>query len=144
METKRTRPIGVTILAVLALIVGIFGLAAGLSFMGIGGLGAGAGVAAGTAKGAEVTVLSGLMVIHGATIIGEAVLSLAFAIGAWWLKPWAWTLGIILYVISLMTAVTTLIGDTSTLASQTFNIVIDAIIIYYLNTPAVKRAFGQS
>jgi hypothetical protein len=85
------RPTGVTILAVLSIIGGILLLLGGIALLGLGGA-----VAAGGNSG------GGLAVILGIVLLVIAVLELAFGIGAWMLKPWAWMLGVISQVGSLV------------------------------------------
>ena len=126
------RPTGVTILAILAAIGGVFGLLAGLAALGFGSILA--------AAGAES--YGGLAFIAGLLILVQSALALAFAYGAWTLKPWAWTLGVAAWVLSLvLSAWAVLTGDVS---SQIISIVIAAIILYYLFTPQVKAAFGRT
>lgn len=135
MQPVRTRPTGVTILAVLAAIGGVLGLLGGLAIVGLGGLAVAAG-----GGGA----LGGLVAIFGIVAIVQAVMALAFAYGAWTLKPWGWTLGIAAEVIGIILAVLFIIDGDSTVTSQAISIVIAGVIIYYLMTPAVKQAFGKA
>ena len=62
---------------------------------------------------------------------------------SWSLKGWAWTLGIIVLVASIVITIIqgALYGDWG---SRVISIVINAIIIYYLNTRGVKEAFGKA
>jgi hypothetical protein len=131
---NRVRPTGVTILAVLAAIGGVLGLLGGLLALGLTGA-----VAAGTGNGG----LAGLVGIVGILALLQGVLALAFAYGAWTLKPWAWTLGIVAFGISLALSILNIVsgGDIS---SQAVSIVIGIVILYYLFTPAVKQAFGRA
>lgn len=130
--TGQARPQGVTILAILAAIGGVLGLLAGVLALGIGGA-----VAAGGSG-----VLGGLVGLLGIVAIAQGALALAFAYGAWTLKPWAWMLGIVAFGISLGLAVLNIInGD---LSGQILSAVIAVAILYYLFTPAVKQAFGRA
>lgn len=130
--TAPARPQGVTILAVLAAIGGVLGLLAGIFALGIGGA-----VAAG-GSGA----LGGLVSLLGIVAIVQGVLALAFAYGAWTLKPWAWMLGIVAFGLSLVLAVLGIInGDFS---GQIISALIAVAILYYLFTPNVKAAFGRA
>ena len=135
------RPTGVTILAILAAIVGILGLCAALALIGLGGL---AGGLLGSRAGAQVGFLVGVVgiVVGGLTLI-VALLDLAFAYGAWTLKSWAWMLGIIAQGISAVLALVRLIDGRGAAGTEIVGIAISAIIIYYLMTPEVKRAFGR-
>ena len=73
----------------------------------------------------------------------QAVLALAFAYGAWTLKPWAWTLGIVAEGLGIALAVLFIV-DGSSITSQAISIMIAGAILYYLFTPAVKAAFGRA
>jgi hypothetical protein len=137
MQEPRVRPTGVTILAILAAIGGVLGLLAGLAVIGLGGFAA--GVAGGTAGAA----LGGLAVFAGLFVLVAAALSLAFAYGAWTLKPWGWILGVASQVLALISVVLS-IGSGAEISGQLLNIAIPLLILYYLNTPAVKAAFGRS
>ena len=128
------RPMGITILAVLSAIGGVLGLLGSLAIIGIGGL-----AAASTGSAA----FFGLGAIWGLLILALAIASLVFAYGAWTLKPWAWSLGVALQVISLVLAALTVVsgGDIS---SQIIGVVISAIILYDLFQPNIKAAFGRA
>jgi hypothetical protein len=128
----RARPQGITILAILAAIGGVLGVIAGLALVGIGGVGVVGG-----------GFLAGFITIFGLIAVAQSVLLLAFAYGAWTLKPWAWTLGVVAEVIGLALAVL-LILDGSPITSQIVGILIAAAILYYLFTPPVKQAFGKA
>jgi uncharacterized membrane protein (DUF2068 family) len=119
--TARTRPQGVTILAVLAAIGGVLGILAGVALLGLGGS----------------------IAIFGLIAVVQSVLLLAFAYGAWMLKPWAWTLGVVAEVIGLILSVLFIVNGSS-ISSQVIGIVISVAILYYLFTPNVKAAFGRA
>ena len=131
MQPTSARPMGITILAVLAAIGGVFGLLGSLAFLAIGGLAATAGAG----------VLGGMGMVFGLLLAALAIVELAFAYGAWTLKPWAWMLGIVAQGISIAIALV----DGATGGTINFvGIAISAVIIYYLMTPAVKQAFGRA
>jgi hypothetical protein len=135
------RPTGVTILAILALIGGVFGIVGGL------GLIAGGALFGGMIGGAAGVGLGGLAFIFGILTLGLAIAELFFAYGAWGLKPWGWSLGVILALASIALAVITAVasGDfVNSLIGGAISIIIAAIILYYLMTPAVKVAFGRT
>jgi hypothetical protein len=113
------RPFGVTLIAILAIIVGVIGIVAGIPLLSVH---AGIGL--------------GILAI----IVG--VVNLVFGIGALQLKPWAWVLGVVLEIVALITAIVGVIQNRS-LWSEIISIVIAAVILYYLFTPHVQRAFGR-
>ena len=137
------RPTGITILAILALIGGIFGALAGLALLFGGAL------IGGAIGGAEGAAFGGLAFILGLITLAGAGLYLAFAYGSWTAKTYGWALGIIGALWSIVTQVITVLlsGDIvgalisfSTIVS----LAIPIIILYYLNTPNVKAYFGRA
>ncbi len=116
---QQQRPLGITILAVLAFLGGLLNL-----FTGIG--------------------IVGLLPIYGLLLLIVGVAALAFGYGAWTGKPWAWTLGIGLYALNVVLQIIFLIIGWATITSIIIPIVIAAVIIYYLMTPDVKKFFGRA
>ena len=139
--TGAARPTGVTILAVLALIGGIFNVLGGLlALMG----GSMAGAAVGGSQGAAV---GGMFFIFAVILLAVGILYLAFAYGAWTLKPWGWALGIIAALASLVFTAISVVTSGDMMASLTGSIIpiaVAAVIIWYLNQPTVKSAFGRA
>jgi hypothetical protein len=139
-QQQQQRPLGITILAILGIIGGVMGLLGGCGAIAggalVGALGAQAGVGAVAAGG-------GLLGLLGIVTLAMAVGWIAFGIGAWTLKPWAWMLGLVLVGISIVVALVTVLsgGD---FGSQLLGLVIDGVIVYYLMTPEVKQAFGRA
>jgi uncharacterized membrane protein len=125
------RPTGITIIAVLAAIGGIFGLLASLVLLGVG--------AAGTASG-----LGGLAFVAGIIVLAYAVLSLVLAYGFWTLKSWAWPLGVGVQVLGVVQAVLQFMNDSSQVVSLVISLAIAAVILWYLYQPHVKAAFGRA
>jgi hypothetical protein len=129
-----TRPMGITILAVLSAIGGVLSILGGIALIGLGGVGA-----ASTGQAA----LFGLGAIFGLLLLVSGIASLAFAYGAWTLQPWAWTLGVALQILSIALAVLSVVGG-SDISSQIIGVAISAIILYYLMQPSIKAAFGRA
>jgi len=123
---------GVTVLAILAAISGVFAILGGLTIMT-------AGAAVGAASGSAG--FGALSAVVGAVILIEGIAYLGFAWGAGGLKPWAWTLGIVLSAGSIVLGLFSLINGQF---SAILTIAIAAAITYYLFTPEVKAAFGRS
>ncbi len=128
-----TRPTGITILAVLSAIGGVLGILAGLALFALGGVAAASGAGA----------LFGLGAIFGLIALVIGVLSLAFAYGAWTLKPWAWPLGVGLQIASLALSALTILGG-GDISSQLISVVIAGVILYYLFQPSIKAVFGRA
>ena len=79
--------------------------------------------------GAVLGIIGGIMVIIG-------ILSFVVAYGYWNGRGWAWTLGIVITGISLVLGLVSL-------PEGGLGLIINAIIIYYLTRPYVKRWFGK-
>lgn len=124
------RPLGVTILAVLAFLGGILGILASL------------GIVLG---GAIISTVSGplgaFFFLFGLATLVLAVVELVLGYGFWTLKPWAWQLGFVLMALNVIVSVLTWLSG-GTLFGVVESLVIAAIIAYYLNTPEVRRAFA--
>jgi hypothetical protein len=127
MQTTSARPTGVTILAVLGWIGGVLGILGALLLI----LGSAAGLDAGLFIYAILSLILAL---------GE----LAFGIGAWTLKPWAWTVGVGVAAGSVILSIIAVILQWGTIGGVIVSIIISAIILYYLFTPGVKAAFGRA
>jgi hypothetical protein len=121
------RPTGITILAVLAGIGGVFGLLGGFTVLFLGGVVASAPVA-----------------VLGLAALAYAALLIAFAYGAWTLKPWAWALGVAVAIFGIVVAILQVVLGGSSFFSQLISIVIDGAILYYLNQPSIKSLFGRA
>jgi uncharacterized membrane protein (DUF2068 family) len=135
-----SRPVGVTILAILAILGGIALLClGGLSVLG-GTVASGSLSAAG---GAAVAANSGLITAIGGVLAVLGVLYIVMAVGLLQLKGWAWTLGIVLSALSLILDVAQIVQKPSTLGQQLVSIVISLVILVYLFTPRVRQAFGR-
>ncbi|MEI7744916.1 MAG: hypothetical protein WCK58_14355 [Chloroflexota bacterium] len=139
------RPTGVTILAILALIGGVFSLLAGILAMAGGALLG--GIAASTTDAQTAAAVGIAAIIIGLMAIVGGVLNLVFFFGAWTAKGYGWILGMISALWNIVTPVVggllagNLVGG---ITSNIIGIAIAAIILYYLNTPAVKTYFGRA
>ena len=129
-----TRPVGITVIAVLAALGGIFMVFGGLAIIGLGAAGSAAGVAT---MRPGIGLLGALGSAGGVLVLAWGLAQLYVAYGAWNLKPWAWTWLLALSVIGLVVAVLSL-------RHSVLSLVINAVVLYYLNTPAVKQAFGRA
>jgi len=134
------RPVGVTILAILALIGGVLGLLGSFGLMALGGV-----VAVGGAAGMSSHAVGGgsMMMLVGGFMLFQSVLSLAFGVGALMLTPWAWTLGVFAECLSLLLSLAQIVTGKG-MGGPIFSILIAGLILYYLFTPNVKEAFGKA
>jgi len=129
------RPFGVVILAILQ-VLGALGL------LGLGGLlvaGAGfIGLAAITEIPELAGVITGILVAVGAFMLLLGIISLVVAWGLWTRQGWAWTVCLILTIISLILSIPGALAGVGIIG-----IIIDIVIIYYLTRPHVKAFFGK-
>lgn len=132
---KPPRPTGVTILALLAILIGIFGLLAGIAIIGLSAL-----ISTSTLIGAAGGILSGLGMITGGIVVVFSLIWLAVGFGFLNGKSWAWTLGMIFSVLSILGAIAfTAIGGYTSIVG----VIIWGMMIYYLTRTRVKSFFGK-
>jgi len=113
MESQNHRPLGVIIIAALAVIGGIIFLATGLALLIIG---------------------------IGFILLALGIAYIVMAYGLWNGRGWAWTITLILSVIGIIVALVSIAaGNVAAIA----NIIIHGIVIYYLYRPNVKTFFGK-
>ena len=122
---SQLRPVGVTILAVLEIISGAIAIGIGIFFSTIWGSVGMEMMDFGS--NAVMGAISGIIVILG-------IVSFVMAWGLLKGKPWAWTITLILTIISL-------IFDLPSF--NIIGIIIDVVILYYLFRPHVKSYFGK-
>ena len=125
-QPQTQRPLGITILAILAAVAGVLGLLGSLLVIGV------------------LTAAGGMFLVLGLITLILSILYLAFAYGAWTLKPWAWTLGVGLSVASIILTVIGLTQGTQEMVGALISLVISGVILYYLFQPDVKAAFGRA
>jgi hypothetical protein len=141
MTQQQQRPLGITILAILGIIGGVLGILGGCGVIAGGAIIGAAGAQAGMG---DVAAGGGLLTGYGIFSLAVAVAWIAFGIGSWTLKPWAWMLGLILVGISIVLAIVSVLAGWSTIGGQILSLVIDAVIVFYLMSADVKKAFGRA
>jgi hypothetical protein len=141
--TSKTRPTGVTIIAILNIISGIVMIAGGIGLAAIGSIlptmttidpNAGGQLAVAGLLGAGGVAVGSILIILG-------IISFIVAWGLLKGRGWAWTVTLILSIISLVMGVISIVGGSF---GSIINIIIAGIIIYYLYRPHVKAYFGKS
>ncbi len=135
---KKSRPTGVTILAILEVLEGLFGILAGLGLLAAGAI-LGTGMfeipaMLGALAGALVGTLGLMMLVFG-------IVSFLLAYGLWNGRRWAWTWTLVFAVIGLIFGVLQMLGSPG---SGIVQVIISGIIIYYLYRPYVKTYFGKT
>jgi hypothetical protein len=109
----KSRPIGISILAILTVIGGIIVLASGLTLVYVG---------------------------IGIILLALGIAYLIMAYGLWKGKGWAWTITLILSAVSVIVAIVSIYTGN---AQAIFSLIINAVVIYYLYRPHVKAYFGK-
>ena len=116
---QRNRPLGVTIIAILAVLGGIGSLLSGLTVLAI---------------------IPMIGIIFGGILIIIGLAYFAVAYGLWKGLRWAWVLTLIVSVIGIVVGIGSIIvGNVGSL----FHVIVNAIVIYYLYRPNVKAYFGK-
>lgn len=134
------RPTGITILGVLAIIGGVLGICGGAGGLAGGALLAGSGAALAGTQAAQAT---GMVFVYSIVLLILGVLDIVLGVGFLQVKPWAWTLGMALEIASIVLAVIGIV-TTGSYFGNIVSIAIAGYILYYLNTPTVKQAFGRA
>ena len=122
------RPAGVTVIAVLALVIGIIDLLQGVRILGYVVFGP-ATVFSNVSLTGWLTVLLGLLWI----VVGGAFLSL---------RPWAWFLGVFVVAISLVEAFFGSLNGWQ-FGDMFMAMIIPVLILFWLQSDKVKSAFGM-
>jgi hypothetical protein len=131
------RPIGITLLAILAILGGIIGLCGGCVLMGFGSIAGPIGALFGGGQLGAQALLAGISWSLG------AILFLAAGFGMLSLQPWSWWLGLIGAVWSLASSLWGITqGGSWCLALP--GLLLPALVVIYLLTPKVRFAFGRS
>jgi lysylphosphatidylglycerol synthetase-like protein (DUF2156 family) len=147
----KSRPIGVTIIAILNIIGGVIMLLIGLGLAIAGAIipvvpqseFQQQNLTAGDIDLSEVppSLVGGGILAIGGILIAIGILSFVVAYGLLKGRRWAWTLTVILSIISIvLAAISIAAGSIPSITSIT----ISGIILYYLYRPHVKAYFGKA
>jgi hypothetical protein len=159
--TPKSRPTGVTIIAILNIIGGVLMLIFGIGLITLGtvlptlppsafnqsqlqgNLTTGqTPIPAGAPPMALEFLLGGVGIAFGAVLVVLAIVSFVVAYGLLKGRRWAWTVTIILSIASIVWNAITL--ATAANFGGIISIIISGIIIYYLFRPHVKAYFGKA
>src|SRR5690348_3445247 len=121
MQQKTQRPAGVTVLGMLAVLIGLFSIGGGAILL----------------TSTDLTIVA-----LNAAAVAVGVLFLACGIGFFQGKRWAWTLGVLVGVLSIIRNIFEAI-QAQLIVTSIPGIVLALVIIYYLTTPPVKAYFGR-
>ena len=117
----RARPLGITIIAALAVIAGAFGLLASLAIFGLGG---------------------GLAAFSGLVTLVIALAELVMGYGFWMLRPWSWHFGAILAIVNPLWEIARFLFRGADPLNLVIAVVFAGIWLYYLNLPSIRAALG--
>jgi hypothetical protein len=158
-STPKSRPLGVTIIAILNIIGGAIMLFGAIALIAIGAIlptlppsvfnqseiqgNLTAGQVPPIPPGAPMvsqSLLGGIGIAIGAVLLALAIVSFVVAYGLLKGRGWAWTVTVILSIISIvLNAISIAAGNLASIVS----IIISGIILYYLYRPHVKAYFGK-
>jgi hypothetical protein len=165
LQAERKRPTGVTIIAILTIIGGILTLIGGIALVIVGPL-ISQYIANDTSNIFEdsmysnlnstdisstnyfLTIFGGYLFIIGISLIVLAIVNFIVAWGLLKGKGWAWTIAVIVTIISLVIGIIFVIlngvaGEISSIIGQMVGMVINGIILWYLYRSNVKSYFGK-
>ena len=116
---QRNRPLGVTIIAILAVIGGIGSVLSGFAI---------------------IAIIPLLGIIFGGLLIIIGLAYFVVAYGLWKGLNWAWNITLIVSVIGIIVGLGSIVvGNIGAL----FHLIVNVIVIYYLYRPNVKAYFGK-
>lgn len=131
----KNRPVGVTVLAVLAIIYGVLQLLGGLSLIGLTAL---------TIPGIELTgFLESIGIAAGVGSLIVAGLFIAFGVGALGVRSWSWTLGVVLFGLMVILAIVAMFSGGAVAIGAAVAAIVFAAALAYLLTNDVRSAFGH-
>ena len=95
-----------------------------------------------------LSVFSGYLPMIGSVLIALAIVNFIVAWGLLKGKGWAWTISVIVTIISLVIGIIFVVlngvaGDISSIIGQIVGMVINGVILWYLYRPNVKSYFGK-
>ncbi len=145
MQQKPPRPTGVTVLGVLAILIGLGGLVTGGLLLAVSAalstvnIGATYPQLAGIATGTIAIILG----VLGAVLLILGILYLVTGIGFFGGKGWAWTIGLIVSILSIVVNIAQVVISPGGIGGAVISIIIPLLILYYLTRPHVKAFFGK-
>jgi len=142
MAMTGPRPQGLTIAAILAAVYGgLLVLVSLFLILGMSIIGGAAGAANGS--GALGGAIAGIGFVAAIFVLLIAAAYIATAVGNWRGRRWSWTLGMIVWIVTLVFGVLGLSGGIN-IFNLVLQIAFPIVAIYFLWQPDVKRALGRS
>jgi hypothetical protein len=133
MIQKPSRPVGITILAILEILIGIVGLLASLAIIGLSAL---------FSTLPRVGSLLGTFgLVIGGVVLFFSLIWLATGVGFLHGRGWSWTLGVIFSILSLLGAIGAL--TIGLITGGVGGVIFWGLMLYYLTRVHVKAFFGK-
>jgi hypothetical protein len=129
------RPRSLTVIAGLALAQGIIGGLAGLLWLQIVSI-------FDEGNGTVSSLLVMIAEAKGWFLIALALMYVLFAAGVWQVRRWAWPVGLLVSVLTLLYLFSVLLRGGSVVAVVLW-LIVPVIMISYLLSPTGRQAFGQ-
>jgi hypothetical protein len=129
------RPRSLTVIASLALAQGVGGALVGLLWLQVVSIFAQEG-------GGISSLIVMLAEARGWALIILSLLYFLFAVGAWQTRAWAWWVGLLVPVLTILFLVGVLLRGGSIVLVIAW-VVVPIIMIWYLLTPQRRQAFGR-
>src|SRR6058998_198155 len=133
MTQKPSRPVGITILAVLEILIGIVGLLASLVIIGFSALFA--------TLPTVGSLLGAIGLVIGGVVLFFSIIWLATGVGFLHGRGWSWTLGVIFSILSLLGAIGAL--TIGLITGGVGGLIFWGLMLYYLTRTHVKAFFGK-
>ena len=132
---QASRPRGITVLAIVEALLGIFAIFGGTGHLL---LSVGGGIVG--FNGQDINLGSNGDLLYGYTFTVEGLILLATAVAVWTRKRWGWTLATTISIIGLVTSIVVLaIGSVLAIPGVIANL----FVLYYLMRKSVKGFFGR-
>jgi hypothetical protein len=131
----RTRTAGVTVVAVLALMQGIVGVLVGMGLLQLASIF--------EQRGGPLSLLIVMLAeVKGWLWITLSLMYVLFAAGAWQVRSWAWWVGLLVSVLTLLYGTSILLKGVN--AAVVAGLIVPVVIFAYVLSPAGRQAFGQA
>ena len=132
---QASRPRGITVLALVEALLGVFAIFGGTGHLLLGVAGGIVGF-----NGQDLNLGANGDLLYGYTFTIEGLVLLATAVAIWTRKKWGWTLATAISVIGLLTSIIVLaIGSVLAIPGVITNL----LVLYFLMKKSVKGFFGK-
>jgi len=136
-----TRPKGLTVLGILAIVGGAIAVVFGLANLGTG-IEALESLRPADAIASTAPLNSGhILMITGVINLVVGIINLLFGFGTLKLKTWAWWLGIIMQILGVAALLASFFTGRLHIVPALIILIIYGLVLYYLFQPSIKHAF---